>query len=126
MGQHPSSPPEPSKQIQVISAGMSRTGTVSFALALERLLDGPVYHGGEALAIREESHIKKWIDILRRTPCENDQDRRFVKERLRSQLDGYVAVTDFPPTLFVEELMHLYPDAKVICTTRDEDDWWVA
>ncbi len=124
MGQHTSRPPDPSKQIQVIGAGMSRTGTVSFGLALERLLDGPVYHGGEALVIREERHIKKWIEILRRTPCKSDQDKEFVKEGLREQLSGYVAVTDSPPINFVEELIELYPDAKVICTTRDEDDWW--
>lgn len=124
MGQQPSHPTNPSKQIQVIGAGMSRTGTVSFGLALERLLDGPVYHGGEALALREESHIKKWIDIMYRTPCKNDRDQKFVKEALREQFRGYVAVTDSPPINFVAELMELYPDAKVICTTRDPDDWW--
>lgn len=124
MGQHTSRPLDPSRQIQVIGAGMSRTGTVSFGLALERLLDGPVYHGGEAIVLREESHVRKWIDILRRTPCRNEGDRAYVKEGLREQLKGYVAVTDSPPINFVQELMELYPDAKVIATTRDPDDWW--
>ncbi|KAM0804847.1 P-loop containing nucleoside triphosphate hydrolase protein [Usnea florida] len=128
MGQHTSrlhpQPTDPTKQLQVIGAGMSRTGTVSFGLALERLLDGPVYHGGEALALREESHIKTWIDILHHTPCKSAEDKHFVKARLREQLKGYVAVTDSPPINFVEELMELYPNAKVIATTRDPDDWW--
>lgn len=124
MGQHTSRPIDFSKEIQVIGAGMSRTGTVSFGLALERLLDGPVYHGGEAITVREESHIRKWIDILRHTPCKNEEDRRVVKEGLREQLRGYVAVTDSPPINFVEELVQLYPDAKVVCTVRDPDDWW--
>ena len=39
-------------------------------------------------------------------------------------MQGYVAVTDSPPCDFVEELMELYPEAKVIVTTRDPDDWW--
>lgn len=124
MGQRTSHPPDPTKQIQVIGAGMSRTGTVSFGLALERLLDGPVYHGGEAIAVREESHVRKWIDILHRTPCRSDEDRRYVREALREHFKGYVAVTDSPLINFVEELLELYPDAKVIVTTRDPDDWW--
>ena len=124
MGNHTSRPLDPSRQIQVIGAGMSRTGTVSFGLALERLLSGPVYHGGEALAVREESHIRTWINIMSHTPYQSEQDRAYVKARLREQLSGYVAVTDSPPINFVEELMALYPDAKVIATTRDPDDWW--
>jgi hypothetical protein len=32
--------------MQVIGAGYSRTGTSSLQLALEKLVDGPVYHGG--------------------------------------------------------------------------------
>ena len=45
MGGVPSKP-DPSKSLQVIGAGFSRTGTVSMQLALEILLDGPVQHGG--------------------------------------------------------------------------------
>jgi chloramphenicol 3-O-phosphotransferase len=39
----------------VIGAGYSRTGTLSMALALEKLLDGPVMHGGSQLLGREDS-----------------------------------------------------------------------
>ncbi|UKZ70855.1 uncharacterized protein TrAtP1_011824 [Trichoderma atroviride] len=48
MGGVPSIPTDKSRTVQVISAGYSRTGTVSMALALEKLLDGPVMHGGNA------------------------------------------------------------------------------
>lgn len=126
MGQHASRPPDPTKKIQVIGAGVSRTGTLSFGLALERLLDGPVYHGGSSLVLggNDERHVKKWIDILRHTPCKSTSDREFVKEGLRELLNGYVAETDSPPCDFVGELMELYPDAKVIATTRDPGEWW--
>lgn len=29
-----------------------------------------------------------------------------------------------PPCNFVEELIELYPDAKVVATERDLEDWW--
>ena len=54
MGQQPSIPTDLSREVQVIGAGFSRTGTVSFALALEKLLKGPVCHSGTAILRREE------------------------------------------------------------------------
>lgn len=124
MGQTSSRPRDMTKEIEVIGCGMSRTGTVSFGLALEKLLHGPNYHGGEALFKREESHIKKWNEILHYTPCQSDHDKQMIKAGLRHQMAVYVACTDSPPILFIEELMELYPNAKVICTIRDPDDWW--
>ncbi|PBP18371.1 hypothetical protein BUE80_DR010924 [Diplocarpon rosae] len=56
MGQQASIPTDLSRQVQVIGAGFSRTGTVSFALALESLLKGPVCHSGTAILLREEVH----------------------------------------------------------------------
>ena len=37
---------------------------------------------------------------------------------------GYVGITDAPGCYFVEELVRLYPDAIVICVTRDPEAWW--
>lgn len=34
------------------------------------------------------------------------------------------AVTDQPCCVFAEELIEAYPEAKVILTTRPEDDWF--
>jgi hypothetical protein len=42
------------KTIQVISADFPKTDITSFANALEKLLGGPVCHGGSALLMREE------------------------------------------------------------------------
>jgi hypothetical protein len=50
-------PKDLTKTIQVIGAGMPRTGTTSFAKALEKLLDGPVCHGSSAIIMREEGMI---------------------------------------------------------------------
>lgn len=54
MGGFPSVPTDPQRSLQVIGAGYSRTGTLSMALALEKLLDGPVMHGGSQLLGRED------------------------------------------------------------------------
>ena len=56
MGQDTSKPTDLSREIKVIGAGFSRTGTVSLALALEKLLNGPVCHSGTAILKREEGN----------------------------------------------------------------------
>jgi Sulfotransferase domain len=54
MGGVPSVPTDPNRTLEVIGAGFARTGTVSMALALEKILDGPVCHGGTQLLGRED------------------------------------------------------------------------
>lgn len=47
-------PKDKNRSLRVIGAGFSRTGTLSFTMAIERLLNGPVCHGGTACLNREE------------------------------------------------------------------------
>jgi chloramphenicol 3-O-phosphotransferase len=49
MGGVASVPTDRTMSLRVIGAGYSRTGTLSMAMALEELLDGPVMHGGSQL-----------------------------------------------------------------------------
>jgi hypothetical protein len=123
MGQH-ASKPEDGKTLQVIGAGLSRTGTTSFGHALSVLLDGSVYHGGTQLLSSPESHINHWIRTFERTPAKTPEDKKYVLENVKELMDGYVGCTDLPANCLVEELMEIYPDAKVICTVRDPDKWW--
>ena len=58
---------------------MPQTGTVSFGPALERLLNGPAYHGGQAIVMREEANLNDWISIAQQTPYKNASDKVFVK-----------------------------------------------
>lgn len=48
------------------------------------------------------------------------------KAKLADLVRGYVGTADVPCLLFVKELAELYPDAKVICTTRDPDKWYAS
>ncbi len=51
-------------------------------------------------------------------------ERVYQKFLIAKQLEGFVAVTDAPCNMYAEILMELYPDAKIIVTTRDEKKWW--
>ncbi|PHH74842.1 hypothetical protein CDD82_4745 [Ophiocordyceps australis] len=118
MGGLPSVPKDPSRSLQVIGAGYSRTGTVSMALALEKLLDGPVLHGGTAMFGREEAYIKLWCEIYR-----TRDNRPVLLKLLRQATQGFVAITDAPGIFFIPELLEIYPDAKVVLVTRDPQRW---
>lgn len=119
MGQTASTP-KPGSRIQVIGAGLPRTGTASFSLALATLLDGPVYHGGTQTTRGPPEELKSWITILGRWV---DGDRTSIIPLIEQRLDGYVAITDAPGCQLLPELVELYPDAKVICTVRDPVAW---
>ncbi|PTB69306.1 hypothetical protein BBK36DRAFT_1137747 [Trichoderma citrinoviride] len=122
MGQQASAPRQGTK-LRVIGAGLPRTGTASFSRALETLLDGPVYHGGTQVTLGPESDVKTWLELFSQWPAEDEDTKQRNLELLGRQTEGFVAVTDNPCLLLVPELMELYPDALVICTTRDVDAW---
>ena len=122
MGQR-ASLPQPGATIQVIGAGLPRTGTASFSLALAILLGGPVYHGGTQSTLGPPPQIQAWMQIMRMKLHGQPGDRPAMLELLHAELDGYAAITDSPGSQFVPELMELYPDAKVVCTVRDPEPW---
>ncbi|OKP11699.1 hypothetical protein PENSUB_2771 [Penicillium subrubescens] len=105
-------PNDPTRTLQVIAAGLPRTGTISLTLALSWALHGDVCHG---------DIIKGWTKVL--DPGKNVSQEE-VDDTLKELLAGYVATTDAPAIFFVEELVRLYPDAKVICTVREPNRWW--
>ncbi|KAL8370017.1 hypothetical protein RB595_000397 [Gaeumannomyces hyphopodioides] len=119
MGGNPSKP-VPEKKLQVIAAGYSRTGTVAMQLALEKLLSGPVLHGGTAILGREDAHCRLWVEAYK---AKRAGDFGRTCELVRQLTDGFVGVTDMPPLDFVPELLAVYPDARVVLTTRDPDSW---
>ncbi len=97
--------------LQVIGAGMPRTGTLSLKTALEQLGFGPCHHMTEVFAHPEQwPHLERlgdggaveWEDIF----------------------GAYRSCTDAPGVFFWRELSQRYPDAKVILTERDADRWY--
>ena len=97
--------------LEVIGAGFGRTGTLSLKLALERLGFVKCYHMMEVF--QHPEHIPMWADA---------HQGKFVDwERL---YDGYRATVDWPSCNLWEEHAALYPNAKVILSTRDPQSWY--
>lgn len=99
--------------MRVIGAGFGRTGTLSFKRALEDLGLGPTYHMQEAM--RRPSHIDAWLRYGQGGAV--DWDELF---------SGFGSGVDFPVSCVWEELAAHYPDAKVVLTVRDPQQWWTS
>jgi Sulfotransferase domain len=97
--------------IQVIGAGLGRTGTLSLKAALEELGFAKCYHMVEVFARKGDA--RTWDAAARGEPV--DWDRLFA---------GYRATVDVPACLFYRELLEKYPGAKVILTVRDPERWY--
>ena len=100
--------------LQVIGAGLGRTGTLSLKFALEQLGFGPCYHMMEVLMHpAREARIAQWNALT--AGGAHDWERI---------LDGYAAAVDWPTCNYYRELMTLYPDAKVILSRRSDAATW--
>lgn len=112
---------------QRLPVGLPRTCTNSFCAAVSILLDGPSYHVGvqTALAGNDETTPKNWIR-MNLFPATHGPEKEEFMALQRTELDGYVCVADPPASLLVPELLQLYPNAKVLCTTRDKAKWAVS
>ncbi len=97
--------------LQVIGAGVARTGTTSLKVALEHLLGGRCYHMHEVF--RHPGHIAAWHAAVRGE--EPDWE---------TLLGDFVAAVDFPAAAFWRSLSDSYPDALVILSVRESADAW--
>jgi hypothetical protein len=97
--------------LQVIGAGLGRTGTTSLKHALEELLGGRCYH---MLAVRERADdAAAWGDAYEGRPP--DWQAFFA---------DYRATVDWPAAPFWSELADVFPDAIILLSVRDPDQWW--
>ncbi len=101
--------------IEVIGAGLGRTGTTSLKAALERLGFSKCYHMFEVIETPEDAAL--WQDALERKAAGEPTD-------WSEPFSGYKATLDWPGCTFYRELMAAYPDAKVLLTTRDPESWY--
>lgn len=81
MGQEASVPVDKGRRLEVIDAGFSRTGTLSYAYALEKLLDGPVHHTASQLFNREDCKYNLGFLLFLRAVVDTSQ--RTVKNGIR-------------------------------------------
>jgi hypothetical protein len=96
--------------LQVIGAGIGRTGTMSLKLALTELGFGPCHHMievGKAMPVQ----VPLWQAALKGQP-----DWATI-------YDGFNSAVDWPTARFFRELHTVYPDAKFILTHRSPQSW---
>ena len=97
--------------LDVIGAGLGRTGTTSLKLALERLGFSRCHHMTEVFAHPETAPL--WEAAAEGKPVDWE-----------TLLAGYRATTDWPACHFYRDLARIYPSAKVILTVRDPESWF--
>src|SRR5438477_9515895 len=97
--------------LRVVGAGVGRTGTHSLKVALEQLLGAPCHHMVEILG--DPTQMPGWTDAVHGRPVDWAQ-----------LLRGYGSIVDWPGGSFWRELLAANPDALVLLSVRDPDDWY--
>ena len=97
--------------LEIIGPGFGRTGTHSLKIALEQLGFGPCHHMFEVRDHPEQ--LPAWQAVARGEQVDWDQVFR-----------GYRAQADWPGARVWRELARHWPEAKVILTVRDPDEWF--
>lgn len=96
--------------LEIIGAGFGRTGTYSLKAALEHLGFGSCHHMSEVIDNPEQ--IRLW--------------NRAVADRadFANIFVGFRSAVDFPVSAFWQDALAVFPEAKVILSDRDPDDWY--
>jgi len=111
--------------LEVIGAGMGRTGTTSLKVALERLGFGVCHHMQEVLRSFKTgfSHAEDWAKLKETEPMSKER-KELIKHMFPSD-SHFHSITDYPGAFYYRELAELYPNAKIILTVRDNADAWI-
>jgi len=96
--------------MELIGAGMPRTGTLTQAEALEILGVTPCFHWIDVLADLD-GQVPQWDGAL-----DGSVDPAQI-------LDGYRSTVDWPGGFFYKQLLEAHPDAKVLLSVRDPERW---
>ena len=99
-------------RLQVVGAGLGRTGTASLKQALELLTGGRCYHMFEVF--QHPDDVAVWHEAVRGGPVDWD-----------ALMGDYSASVDWPAAAYWSELAELNPDAIVLLSTRSSPEvWW--
>lgn len=101
----------------VQQAGLPRTGGVSFQAAMRRLGYNPCFH-----SLTELTGGSNLRPALFRKIYTTPAPERYTL--LRQVYDSYAAACDIPTCLFIEDLVQIYPDAKVVLGLRSSAAAW--
>jgi len=96
--------------LRIVGSGLGRTGTKSMQTALNMLGFGPCHHMIEVFQHPETMAL--WIEASK------------GKDVWDEIFKDYHSAVDYPTAAYWRELADKYPDAKVLHTTRDPDQWY--
>lgn len=96
--------------LQVIGAGVGRTGTYSLKLAINQLGFGPCHHM-EEVVLNMPRQLPLWVDLLQ------------GKGQWDAIFDEYASAVDWPTARYFRELASAYPSAKFVLTQRSPESW---
>ncbi len=96
--------------LKIVGTGLGRTGTKSMQTALAMLGFGPCHHMLEVF--QHPDSMNQWVDASEGRP---DWDAIF---------NDYNSTVDYPSAAYWRELTEFYPDAKVLHTVRNPDEWF--
>lgn len=102
------------EKMQVIGAGLGRTGTDSLRTALD-LVGYKTYHMTEAGKYGDSARLNEFLD--------GGGSDAALLDRILSR-NGFNATVDFPMSLWFEQLLTVAPAARVILGVRDSPDAW--
>jgi hypothetical protein len=97
--------------IDIIGAGLGRTGTLSLRAAFEALGFGPCHHMVEV--VTKPRQMPLWQEAFASDPVD-----------VRKVFEGYRTTVDFPGCVYWREQMEAWPEAKVVLTVRDPHSWY--
>jgi len=96
--------------VKIICVGVMRTGLKTLHRALRNLGYSNIYDQEDIVSCYDQ-----WNDVLR---------NKASSEAMSSMFKGREVIMGMPTFCFWEQIVEMYPNAKVILTIRDEDDWW--
>ena len=97
--------------IKIAGTGLGRTGTYSLKLALEHLGFGKCYHMTELFQYPEGVRHFRLAE-------------RGDKINWENIFSEYNSTVDYPGARYFEQITKHYPEAKVIHTYRNSDEWY--
>lgn len=97
--------------LKVIGTGLGRTGTHSLKISLELLGFGKCYHMVELF--QQPERLKYFKE------AEKGKDVKWDE-----LFEGYSSAVDYPVARYYKQITQFYPEAKVIHTLRDPEEWY--
>lgn len=111
--------------LQVIGAGLGRTGTTSLKRALNEL-GFKTYHMDESRKSGHGGLNGLWDTVAQAELSGTVQSKQAARDLLAStfEAEGWTATVDYPACLLYDDHVHRFPNAKVILSVRDTPEKW--